>query len=174
MAAPTRTRARRPARLVATLLAGPAALVALAACGGDGSGSIDSRGDQAGGSATTADGSGNGAEDGAATTTTADGGTGVTTVTTDDAVECAPGEEVVVTGSDLDVDLSGSCGPVLVDGVGLRVTIADAGALTVAGTGNQVDVTGTTDGVSVSGTGHQVSAAGDPPVDDTSTGSRVG
>ena len=180
MADPSRTAGTRPARLLTTLLAPlVAALVALAACAGESTETIDSRGEAAGGpaagaeaesSTTTTDAPAAGADDDASDD---DAGDGVTTITSDESFECTAGEEVVVTGSDLEVDISGSCGAVLVDGVGLRVTIGDAGALTVSGTGNQVEVTGSTDGVSVSGTGHQVTAAGDPPVDDDGVGTEV-
>jgi hypothetical protein len=41
------------------------------------------------------------------------------------------------------------------------VTIADASALRVSGSGHQVDVGGSTDSVSVTGSGHDVDASSD-------------
>lgn len=145
----------------------------LVACGSDDdtADSIDSRSDDA--ATTTIEGddpAGTEAPDGDAGQ--ADDGEGPVVITSDDEHDCS-GEDVSIDGVDLDVELRGSCGDVVVSGQGNSVGVDDATSVTLRGVGHDVDVEGAADALALEGEGHHLSYTGDPTVTDRSVGSSV-
>jgi hypothetical protein len=167
---------QRPLRasptVAATVLA--VAMSALVACGSGGVDTaepIDSRTDDA---VTATTGGDDGADAEAPDPEAGQAGTGEAplSITSDGEHSCS-GEDVTIEGVELDVELSGSCGDVVVSGQGNDVDVDDAAAVSLRGVGHDVDIAGSVGALDLAGTNHELSYSGDPPVTDRSVGSSL-
>lgn len=99
-------------------------------------------------------------------------GAGTLVISTPGNHDCA-GQNVQITTSALDVNLSGQCGRIEINGSGNTLTVASANTLTVTGSGNNVSISSVTT-IEVTGSGNTVKWSGtEPTIKETGVGNNI-